>query len=426
MVDPQKRFAEVCHASAVVLDEASVGGWRVPNHNIYPHQWLWDSCFHSIALVALGKFEEAIQELELLFSVQTPEGFVPHMAYHQDPQAARDLWKQALHSDITQPPMYGHALRVIKDALPTNSPLLPRVNTLVAKAELGLEWLLRFRRWFEPLPLAVICHPWETGCDDSLRWTGWMSGGTYDRGAWGDRKRYWAHHCLRFDEHGGAGAVSNADFGVADAGFNALLAFNARELAAAGGSDHLRLVAAEISSALQRLYRADTRTFDSVAVLPDADPLAQDKGGWWDGQRWWRIDDRAQQRARSVTAPTLDGALPALVIADETIVAHVVDAFADPQRFGAQYGPRGAYAATPGYLPDVYWRGPTWPQLSYLCWVIACRASRMDVADAISMATTEAVLLNGFAEFWHPDTAAGGGAAPQTWSTLACAMPLAH
>lgn len=416
------RFDEVRQRSVDVLDGACIDGWRVPNPNVYPHQWLWDSCFHAIALTALGRVDDAVTELEMMFSVQTHEGFVPHMAYHTDPAAALTPWKQEGHSDITQPPMYGHALRVIVDALPEASPLLLRVNVLIRKAERGLSWLLRFRRWFEPSPLAIICHPWETGCDDSLRWDGWMHRGVYNRAEWGDRKRYWAQHCLQYTDGAGVGATSNQYFGVADAGFNALLAFNARELAAIGGGDHLRLVSLEIAAALEKLYRLETRTFDSVVVLPDADSHASEHGGRFYGELWWRTDARAQQRARSVTAPTLDGVLPALVVADDTLVAAVVEALVDPQRFGAPFGPRGAYASSVGYIPDVYWRGPTWPQLSYLCWVLARQVERHDVADTIAVATTEAVLGNDFAEYWHPDTGTGAGAAPQTWSTLAVAM----
>jgi hypothetical protein len=418
-VDTQDELQE---RASVVLDEACVNGWRVPNKNVYPHQWLWDSCFHAITLASLNKHEEAVLELELMFSAQSPEGFVPHMVYHNDPQAALELWRQQGHSNITQPPMYGHALRIIKETLPTNSGLQERVEKLIKKAADGLEWLLRYRRWFEPSPLAIICHPWETGCDDSLRWDGWMHNGTYNRSEWGERKKHWVQHKLQFSDHAGWGATSNPDFGVADAGFNALLAFNAAELAHAGASDRFRLTAVEIGAALNKLYNEQTGVFDSVAVLPDADPYAQQNGGVFDGNRWWRTGHRTGQRTHSVVRPTLDATLPALVINNTTIVDAVVKSLINPERFGARFGPRGAHANTPGYLPVTYWRGPTWPQLSYLCWVMATRAKNHDVADRIAIGTAEAVLLNNFSEFWHPDTGEGGGPAPQTWSTVACAM----
>lgn len=422
MVLQSSGHEQVVEHSLKILDEASVDGWRVPNKDIYPHQWLWDSCFHAIALTALGKQTEAVVEMENMFSVQSPEGFLPHMGYHSDPEASLDLWCQPGFSNITQPPMYGHALRVMKESLPSKSILHQRIDALIQKAELGLEWLLRHRRWFEPSSLAIICHPWETGCDDSLRWDGWMPEGVYDRPQWMKQKRRWAKSTLTYNDFAGPGAVSNPEFGVGDAGFNALLAFNARELSAVGGSDHLRLVSLEIAASLQKLFREETGTFNSLAILPDVDPYAQDNEGFFDGRRWWRTGKEVDWRADSVKLPTLDATLGGLVVKDSDMVSNILEGLVDPKRFGAQYGPRGAHASIPTYLPLVYWRGPAWPQLSYLCWVMASLHGNNEVASIIAEASQKAVLKNGFSEFWHPDTGEGGGPSPQTWATIVVAM----
>src|SRR5215472_11862110 len=53
-------------------------GFTMPNRRKYPWQWLWDSCFHAIAWSALGDARCAT-ELESLFSLQLPNGFLPHM-----------------------------------------------------------------------------------------------------------------------------------------------------------------------------------------------------------------------------------------------------------------------------------------------------------------------------------------------------------
>ena len=55
-------------------------GYCVPNPRTYPHLWLWDSCFHSIAWAALGD-DRAVEELAAVFVAQTADGFVPHMRY---------------------------------------------------------------------------------------------------------------------------------------------------------------------------------------------------------------------------------------------------------------------------------------------------------------------------------------------------------
>jgi glycogen debranching enzyme len=80
------------------------------------------------------------------------------------------------------------------------------------------------------------------------------------------------------------------------------------------------------------------------------------------------------------------------------------------------------HRAEPTFAPDVYWRGPTWPQLSYLLWVAATRARRADVAAAIAASTVAGAARSGLAEYWHPDTGRGLGAVPQSWTGLALLM----
>src|ERR1700752_4684127 len=70
---------------------AAEHGFTMPNRRKYPWQWLWDSCFHSIAWSALGDARCRI-ELESLFELQLPNGFLPHMGYQRDPAGSLALW----------------------------------------------------------------------------------------------------------------------------------------------------------------------------------------------------------------------------------------------------------------------------------------------------------------------------------------------
>jgi glycogen debranching enzyme len=67
----------------------------------------------------------------------------------------------------------------------------------------------------------------------------------------------------------------------------------------------------------------------------------------------------------------------------------------------------------PTFEPRRYWRGPVWPQLAYLLW---CAGA---IAPAPTVRGAEA---SGLAELWHPETGAGLGAIPQSWSGLALRM----
>ena len=71
------------------------------------------------------------------------------------------------------------------------------------------------------------------------------------------------------------------------------------------------------------------------------------------------------------------------------------------------------------YNPNWYWRGPVWPQLSYLIMVAADRSGRSDVARLVADSLIRGAVTSGFSEYWHPDTGKAKGATPQGWATLA-------
>ena len=51
-----------------------------PDIKKYPHQWLWDSCFHIIVNSHLN-IDLAKAEFKTLIARQWENGFVPHMNY---------------------------------------------------------------------------------------------------------------------------------------------------------------------------------------------------------------------------------------------------------------------------------------------------------------------------------------------------------
>src|SRR5437868_12155664 len=107
--DGQRAQIEAGSRRALERNWVAEAGFTMPNRRKYPWQWLWDSCFHAIAWSALGD-ARCLTELESLFSLQLGSGFMPHMGYQTDPPRSLALWHSAGRSDITQPPMYGHAL----------------------------------------------------------------------------------------------------------------------------------------------------------------------------------------------------------------------------------------------------------------------------------------------------------------------------
>lgn len=345
-------------------------GFCVPNGDTYPHQWLWDSCFHAIVWSALGD-ERAVVELRNVMAGQEPSGFVPHLTYWNDPDHHRTFWGRSKTSIITQPPMYGHAARrLAADGRQLDDATLASIGR-------ALSWLFRGRAR-TPAGLIPIHHPWESGCDDSPRWDDYRNPESAWREVKGD---------LVAELRTGGDSLPDHRFRPGSVGFNALVAWNTQEYLELGDVPYR----GELEAAVDDLVAALRRRWD-------ADHLT------------WIDDGPPSGRIR-----TLDALLVALVDPKQA----AFDQLLDDGSFGSRFGPRGVHVAEPMYEPDVYWRGPTWPQLSYLFVVAAERAGHADLAAELGRRLVAGATASGFAEYWHPDSGRGLGAIPQTWAALA-------
>ena len=357
-------------------------GYAVPNPSTYPWQWLWDSCFHALCWAELGD-DRGLAELRTALSVQAADGFVPHMNYVRSPGVAADLWGRAEASSITQPPMYGHAVaELVRRGVDVD-------EETVARAEHGLRFLLVDRQRL-PSGLVALCHPWESGADDSPRWDDFCPGG-FSLEAWRPTK----NRLVTSIQRSPAGSpLANGAFECASAGFNALVVFNAWELASVTGKSE---------------------------TTGRADELAGCLGAQWvESQRTWA--DSGASETGSGKARTLDGLLPMLVAAGSEQVDAVAVDLVDSSAYGGWCGPAGVHRGEPGFDPRSYWRGPAWPQLSYLAWVGLRRHGRHEAARQVAASTVRGAMRSGFAEYWDPDDGTGGGAVPQSWAALAALM----
>jgi hypothetical protein len=354
-------------------------GYCVPNPTTYPWQWLWDSCFHAVVWAHLGD-ERGGAELVSALRGQGRDGFVPHIRYRADgPQPHAGLWGVDDASSITQPPMYGHAVAALARR---GAPL---ADEAVERAELGLRFLLE-RRHRSPSGLVELCHPWESGCDDSPRWDSVVAAG------WTPQRWYAAKGDLVGSiERAPSGApLHNPDFAVGAVGFSALVAWNALELASVTDDRSLR---------------------EAAQVLADA---VDDR--WDDQLRTW-VDDGPTE-AGSGRVRTLDALLPLLVRPRPA----AFDELADPHAFAAPCGPRGVHAGEPTYDPTGYWRGPAWPQLTYLVWLAATSGGAGELSGSLVRSMVAGTVRSGFSEYWEPSAGTRLGAAPQSWTALSCVM----
>ena len=103
-----------------VLDNNWHENHTIPAEGLYPHQWLWDSCFIAIGL-RHERLDRAQQELRSLLRGQWANGMLPHMIFSGDGLHSRDrhiwqAWKNPNAPDnvntsgMTQPPMLAEAV----------------------------------------------------------------------------------------------------------------------------------------------------------------------------------------------------------------------------------------------------------------------------------------------------------------------------
>jgi glycogen debranching enzyme len=372
-------------------------GFTCPNAATYPWLWLWDSCFHAMVWAELGEPDRARSELAVALGGQHRSGFVPHVRYLDHSRVHDAFWwpeppaATVATSSITQPPI--HAMAVAE--LVRRGVDVP--DELVERSTAGL-WFLLHRRRRSAAGLIELVHPWESGCDHSPRWDDLMSLGLdvagvdrYDEQHWFDRKGELVASVHR-DADGAP--LWNDGFAVGSVAFSAMTAHGARELAELTGDGVLADAANDLTAALATRWDPERRTF------VDDGPTAHGSG-----------------RIR-----TAEALLPALVVHDAEVVAAVASELTDPTALGGAYGPAQVHRDEPTHRAGSYWRGPSWPQLDLLLSVaLSTSGVPAGVAAAREVAHSSAAgaVRSGWAEYWDPDDATPGGAAPQSWSTLA-------
>jgi len=352
-------------------------GCCFPNRSAYAHQWLWDSCFHVVAWAHYGD-QRGVTELASLLSTQLDNGFLPHMRYSSESQRRGPLVDR---SSFTQPPIYAHALKSLIDAG------LDPGDDVVRAVGQALEHLWMSRRAANGL--IYIVHPWESGTDDSPRWDSWLGVDHWDL------ERLAAHDIALVDQtyYDSFGAATwSTKFVACPASFNAFASWAFQEYGEITGESIWQERAEQLADRIDVLmWNSDEHLWNDIALL----------GG-----------------GVSASIPTVDGTLPALVTGNRSYAMAALDQLIDQNRFCGPFGTTYLVRTDPLFLADIYWRGPSWPNLEYMFVLAADHWSRDDVAGSVAAAAAAGVLTAGFAEYWNPLTGLGHGARPQTWSAV--------
>lgn len=147
----------------VFKNNRRVGSWNgwdydftCPSPGVYPHQWLWDSCFNAIVL-SYFDIERAKKEIETLLLPQKENGFISCVT----------LWKKRFPLEeifyttgITQSPV----IPISVETVYRKSEDTDFVKRVYPKLKLYFDWLYRTRDR-NSNGLLEILHPWESGTD---------------------------------------------------------------------------------------------------------------------------------------------------------------------------------------------------------------------------------------------------------------------
>ncbi len=398
-----------------ILQKNDRGGYTVPNPQVYPFQWNWDSAF-----VALGWQEidpqRAWRELQTLFRAQWEDGFLPHIVFwQQDPGyfPGPDVWRvdrTPATSGITQPPVAASVVRWMWERQGAAA------DTVVADL---YPRLLAWHRWFrsardpEGFGLPLIIHPWESGRDNSPEWD--RPGEAVDTSAIEpyerrdiaklehgmrptkrDYDRYLALLQYGRDQGWNQRAIAaRGPFRVIDFGLAAIFLRAERDLAVIAQRLDRRDEAMEIHRAIHQAERAmdrlwrnepgafcsyDLRAGNAIPIITSASFLA-----------FYAGIGSAEQRARLIT--------------------HLA-AIAECCRFLVpSLDPREA-----AFDPLRYWRGPVWAVVNFLIARGLEEAGYDEWATRIRKDTARLIRKTGFFEAFSPADGAASGGGDFSWT----------
>jgi hypothetical protein len=420
-------------AARDVLERNRRGSWTCPSTELYPHQWLWDSCFIAIG-VARYDPSRAADELRALFRGQWTNGMLPHMIFdaHVNDIGSRRIWDSKSHplaprdvatSCITQPPLPAVAIRHVADSLPPSNR-----RTLLADL---FPKLLAYHQWMyeerdlDDSGLVTLIHPWECGLDTTPPWMQtlarmplpwWLRIAARVRLARALRRvRNDTRHIPAAERASDdeslrmlvlATRAKKHDFQlarmpVATSVLIEDLAFNAILVAA---NRSLELIARDLDvalpSALEQCVRRTEGAFEQL----------------WDessGQYY----SRDAVTKRLIKVPTIATFVPLWSgIPTPARAERLITLLKEPRSFWPRYPVPTVPIDSSEFREAAYWKGPTWVNMSWMIEEGLRNYDRVDLADDLRLQTLALVERAGCSEYFSPLTGEGYGADGFSWT----------
>ncbi|MEI6755533.1 MAG: trehalase family glycosidase [bacterium] len=423
-----------------VLEMNDRGNYTQPAHGLYPHQWLWDSCFIAIGLRHLDT-DRAQTELISLIRGQWHNGMLPNIIFREDAKyrADRNTWQSWLSpyspddvttTGITQPPMLAEAVLQVGKKLPWPerrswySKMLPVI--------VGYhEWLFKERDPHNE-GLVLQIHPWETGLDNTPPWMQQLNDHLLP---------FWIRslrtvkldHLIGMFRRDAQSVPMDERFSVIEsiAMFDIQLRFKRKAHDIDKILDHAMFAIEDLNfnSIFIRANSCLVEIAKSIKIdLPESLLINMKKceealEQLWDpysGQYYSRdfITHKLLKTPSIATLLPLYGGSISKERADQ-----LVKLLDERGAFAANYPIPSVPLGSPHFDPKAYWQGPTWVNTNWLVIKGLENYGYHDKAKALAQSTIKLVEKSGFNEYFDPNNGEPYGADNFSW-TAALAIDL--
>jgi glycogen debranching enzyme len=368
--------------------------FHCPDADKFPAQFLWDSCWHAIALARIDP-PAAREELRTLLRAQEEDGFVPHtILWHRGVRASRALvYNFASLGDratrTIHPPFIAFAWEIVAEASPDDPGF--RTESLGRLGALH-DWLDR-ERDPDGSGLVALISPDESGLDASPKFDRLMG-----RLAAGRPGFIWHVHRLRRDGFRLDHVLARGGFCVQEVLATTAHALSLRSLARLSGDERFADRAVRVERALlEHLWDEERGLFFDRAVAT----RALERVSTW-----------------ASLAPLALAHLPRPVA--ERLAAHL----GDPTAYALPHPVPSTAASEPSFMRRTrgvprYWRGSTWIVSSWLLHRGLREHGFTDAARELARRTVRLAVGSGLREYYDPCDGTPQGAQGFGMSTLA-------
>lgn len=382
-----------CYRTLLRKHQRTTNGHRytLPSPRVYPCQWLWDSCFHSIIYTHFD-LQYAKDEIRALLSAQWENGMLPHMIYwEQHVQHQRNWGTDGKTSCLTQPPMVAYAVeRVVEQG-----------NDKEFAAEV-LGPMHRYYQWLERERgcdgVLSIVHPWESGQDDLASWDEVY--GVHDP----DRETLLQYKLQLLSDYVQCGWDEKAFFKTGNFNVQCLL-FNCvylRNLVS------MKNLCKKCGSTFHEYYQKRVPEYFRAFR-----------------KHFFNHEHQTFVSTRNHTCTFLQWETPALFmplfagLATEEEASSLVERFLiDPNKFALPFPLPTLSADNELFTPERYWRGSVWQNINWFVIKGLRDYGFQEHADHLKTAGIALAEKSGFAEYYNPFSGESCAGPELTWSGL--------